>query len=1126
MVERIQLQKNYQTPLQTTTTSSLEDINLVDFFICFFAIQALDQILHSTPSITPSQPQSPTDDESVHTTTDAEPTVFIQGRDAVYPLLLRLFEHFQEVLPKIIPKAAKPNKSKKALLGPQSSDLRDLLDFVTHNDSAPELVYMIMEDRYRTWDMKQWAYTVGRVFHKLCRHASISVRVAALCLLSAHQFLTVCQDATEVELEKVEVLMDEFRRVVRPNHYREARGTKRQQTSGGTVGVVITDGAAVCETKRMLVSAQELIGRTELLQTTLQRLASSGGAVVLSGCHGIGKTALAIEVGKQKLDDYPRQHLLQASSPEGLLYSLRLLLLVEGYQDTGQNLCFEDVCEEARVFLQNTDREMFLVFDDVSDPSLISPFLSSGRHAIVITTVVGDPWTEAGYSAVQLKPLATQASVQLVGQTMASRKGGKLKFDTFVKNVPEGRAKIAEHAEVDMGNIPLGVRFIAFKMLEKGLNPNHLADKLVTMSPETHRQDRHSGGMVHIKGYLGLTTKALDQLGENVLAKRLSYCLALLVNQRWSLGFVRLIALHLSADSDVEMECDLLEATGLVKWTSSRKDSIVLHKMTQMHLCELLREVDEVGEASRSAVIKVLAELANVLEADPEAEKRIRQAVQVDFCVERLDASLETFVKNSAESLSNKHFVEATTLQLRCMHARNAHILELADFREKLNPCLHERKISAPMTIDESFDEHSFFTSLWNLPKKDIVKATMFIVEPLDAERFRDLRLRILDVALRCLVDKGAQEKPEAFIIELAEKMEVSKSLLATLVQGKSGYVAASIALSLVHGYLESKTPSEAESFAQLLLKKVAAGGGAEVPTSVLVRQRLHVANMCAVIGFNLKKRSRSDLAFRWFVVGRETLASLPKQSYRAKELTIALCCEILLVSAKLTSLDIRQVTPTLENLREDLRRLELPLPERLLIAISDSLLELVKERLSDLSQSSKELLRLIFFDQICHGRAPYVCLMRALEMVSLLNNKAAFQQLFERASCQLSSLQTTRQHAEAVYELYDSLRTWYKQRKDKNLYCDVSASLLCIVDELFLEYGFLQAKGKLLVTEMKRGPSKERALVTLKKLAGMCEKAGKKEVAELLRQQRSDLTKPEEPPPQPKTNSWGRWRW
>ena len=343
---------------------------------------------------------------------------------------------------------------------------------------------------------------------------------------------------------------------------------------------------------RVALPAARLYGREEHLKGIVSvlndfRLSTGACRFLLHGQPGVGKTALAREILRSMREQFPFQHLFQATTKESLRASCSLFMASQSHGKPEEVILGSE--EEVFRHLDNTSDTYLLVFDDVTDAEMALRVLPEGRHCAVFTSVTPICWRKSSAClsdvfATELKTLSTQSSLDLFKDILAKNGGtpGLLSAEKMVK--------IGRFLEAEMSNLPLAVRLAAFQFLSGKFSEDGFSTTTGhQLDTGRSSEDIQAARTVHIRGFHHLVNTAVEGLSEDQLAKDLCFALSLLPANGVPFVYVDHLVQVLQPDIDVsssQTSMDKLLMTGLVK--EEEGDIWVMHVICQTHVQSLL----------------------------------------------------------------------------------------------------------------------------------------------------------------------------------------------------------------------------------------------------------------------------------------------------------------------------------------------------------------------------------------------------------------------------------------------------------------------------------------------------------------------------------------------------------
>jgi DNA-binding SARP family transcriptional activator len=202
----------------------------------------------------------------------------------------------------------------------------------------------------------------------------------------------------------------------------------------------------------------EFVGRSAELTALTGQARPRGGAIVISGMPGVGKTSLAVKVAHELTDDFPDAQIyldLRAHDPErpplAPAAALSALLLAVGVEPKRIPRALSD---RARLWRDEmTGRRVLVVLDDASDREQVRPLLPASPDCqVVITSRCGLD----GLDGVQRRRLPVLPLDEAA--TLFTRVAGE------VLDLPA--AQVIEVVRL-CGRLPLPIRFAATRLRDR-----------------------------------------------------------------------------------------------------------------------------------------------------------------------------------------------------------------------------------------------------------------------------------------------------------------------------------------------------------------------------------------------------------------------------------------------------------------------------------------------------------------------------------------------------------------------------------------------------------------------------------------------------------------------------------
>jgi tetratricopeptide (TPR) repeat protein len=239
---------------------------------------------------------------------------------------------------------------------------------------------------------------------------------------------------------------------------------------------------------------------------------SDGGAVgvrtvaisAIGGKPGIGKSALAIHLAHQLVDEFPDGQLyvdLRGNRPERLTAPevLSQFLRELGVVNEQALMDFDEQVARYRTLLAG--RKLLVVLDNAADPIQVRPLLPGSPTCAVLITSRSSFHSLEGAAPLTLDVLAPQIAVELLG---------KLAGPERVAREPSTARKIAEYC----GNLPLALRIAGAKLAAR---PGWPLDTLATrLADERRRLSELQAGDLEVRASFTLSYRDLSRVDARV----------------------------------------------------------------------------------------------------------------------------------------------------------------------------------------------------------------------------------------------------------------------------------------------------------------------------------------------------------------------------------------------------------------------------------------------------------------------------------------------------------------------------------------------------------------------------------------------------------------------------------
>ncbi|MEV4624503.1 NB-ARC domain-containing protein [Asanoa sp. NPDC049573] len=282
----------------------------------------------------------------------------------------------------------------------------------------------------------------------------------------------------------------------------EAGETRRWSARSDPVGHAPPSTPGETGPRQLPADLPDFVGYDEelaALSVALAPAAGGGTVVSISGAPGMGKTVLAVHLA----------HRVAAWYPDGLLYVplggsgpspvdpsdalSHLLRTVTGEQGPGHG---DRAWQQAAFRTALADRRILLVLDDASGYAQVSPLLTAGRSAVLVTSrlpLTGLPVT----ATVDLQSLPEPDALRLLGRIAGQRR------------IAEGRQAAVSLVRM-CGGHPLAIRVLGARLAAR---PDWGTGGLLgQMADERHRLDEFRHGDLALRSPLEQAYRNLTPL--------------------------------------------------------------------------------------------------------------------------------------------------------------------------------------------------------------------------------------------------------------------------------------------------------------------------------------------------------------------------------------------------------------------------------------------------------------------------------------------------------------------------------------------------------------------------------------------------------------------------------------
>jgi DNA-binding SARP family transcriptional activator/predicted negative regulator of RcsB-dependent stress response len=241
------------------------------------------------------------------------------------------------------------------------------------------------------------------------------------------------------------------------------------------------------------------VGRDEVRREMQKALTTRGGTVlVVGGPAGVGKTALAVTVAHESIDQFPDAQLFahlhsgdsRPTPPEQVLdHFLRALGIPPATLPSGPDAL-------AGLYRSHlAGRRALVLLDNVASAGQVEPFLLADPGVAVIVTTRGLLPAMPNSQRFELSPLPPGASHELLSRIVGSER---------VAAEPEAAAAIA----VSCGHLPLALRVAAGKLSAR--RHWRIARMAHRLGDESRRLDELSLNGSGVRASLSVSIEALD----------------------------------------------------------------------------------------------------------------------------------------------------------------------------------------------------------------------------------------------------------------------------------------------------------------------------------------------------------------------------------------------------------------------------------------------------------------------------------------------------------------------------------------------------------------------------------------------------------------------------------------
>lgn len=264
----------------------------------------------------------------------------------------------------------------------------------------------------------------------------------------------------------------------------------------------LVEGARRRDVPREVPAAPALIGRDAELEMLAAGLGEGGGgAVLVTGPAGSGKSALALTAAARLSGDFPDGQLyadLHGVSGEAVDPSSVLRRFLRSLGLSGQQIPTDAADAAALLRSELSDRRMLIVLDSVDSPGQVIPLLPGlGATRTILTSRHRLPALAGTIDLgrqIHLGELSTDASVHLIGAIVGHER---------VATAPRASASLA----LACGRLPLALRIAAARLLSR---PEWSIETYASrLSESSHRLAELAVGEVSVAASLEISYAAM-----------------------------------------------------------------------------------------------------------------------------------------------------------------------------------------------------------------------------------------------------------------------------------------------------------------------------------------------------------------------------------------------------------------------------------------------------------------------------------------------------------------------------------------------------------------------------------------------------------------------------------------
>lgn len=263
----------------------------------------------------------------------------------------------------------------------------------------------------------------------------------------------------------------------------------------------LVEGARRRDVPREVPAAPALIGRDAELEMLAAGLADGGGAVLVTGPAGSGKSALALTAAARLSGDFPDGQLyadLHGVSGDAVDPGTVLRRFLRSLGLSGQQIPTDAADAATLLRSELSDRRMLIVLDSVDSPGQVIPLLPGlGATRTILTSRHRLPALAGTIDLgrqIHLGELSTEASVHLIGAIVGHDR---------VAAAPRASESLA----LACGRLPLALRIAAARLLSR---PEWSIETYASrLSESSHRLAELAVGEVSVAASLEISHAAM-----------------------------------------------------------------------------------------------------------------------------------------------------------------------------------------------------------------------------------------------------------------------------------------------------------------------------------------------------------------------------------------------------------------------------------------------------------------------------------------------------------------------------------------------------------------------------------------------------------------------------------------